>query len=346
VTAQTSRTALPEQGEGGMQQPKKRLTTSAMIASLAAPGQRTRSAPFGHALVAEAERRREIVGLSADLAKYTDLHIFAKAHPDRFYQMGMAEQLLMSAAAGMAREGCMPFVTTYAVFASRRAYDFICLAIAEEKLNVKIVCALPGLTTGYGPSHQATEDIAIFRGMPNLTVIDPCDAHEIEQIVPAIAAHPGPVYMRLLRGNVPLILDEHDYRFELGKAKLIRDGKDALIISSGFMTMRALEAVEQLKQDRVDAGVLHVSTIKPLDEEAIKREAARSGRIVIVAENHTIVGGLGEAVAGLLLRSGITPAFRQIALPDAFLDAGALPTLHDRYGISAAAMAKSIKSWL
>jgi transketolase len=346
MSTQTSRTRLPEQGEGGMQQPKKRLTTSAMIASLAGPDQRTKPAPFGHALVKAAEQRPEIVGLTADLSKYTDLHIFAKAHPDRFYQMGMAEQLLMSAAAGMAREGFMPFVTTYAVFASRRAYDFICLAIAEEKLNVKIVCALPGLTTGYGPSHQATEDIAIFRAMPNLTVLDPCDAHEIEQIVPAIAAHPGPVYMRLLRGNVPLILDEHDYRFELGKAKMIRDGKDALVIASGFMTMRALEAVELLKSDRVDVGVLHVSTIKPLDEETIRREAARSGRMVIVAENHTIVGGLGEAVAGLLLRSGITPAFRQIALPDAFLDAGALPTLHDRYGISAAAMANAIKGWM
>lgn len=346
MSTQTSPTKLPEQGEGGMQQPKKRLTTSAMIASLASPDQKTRAAPFGHALVAEAQKRPEIVGLTADLAKYTDLHIFAKAFPDRFYQMGMAEQLLMSTAAGMAREGFMPFATTYAVFASRRAYDFICLAIAEEKLNVKIVCALPGLTTGYGPSHQATEDIAIFRGMPNLVIIDPCDAHEIEQVVPAMVAHDGPVYMRLLRGNVPLVLDEHDYRFELGKAKMIRDGKDALIISSGFMTMRALEAVELLRQDRVDAGILHVSTIKPLDEETIKREAARSGRMVVVAENHTIVGGLGEAVAGVLLRSGITPTFRQIALPDEFLDAGALPTLHDRYGISAAAMANSIKGWL
>src|SRR5438477_5443609 len=216
----------------------KRLTTSAMIASLAGEGQRTRPAPFGHALARLAEVRTDIVGMTADLAKYTDLHIFAQAHPDRFYQMGMAEQLLMSAAAGMAREGFVPFATTYAVFAARRAYDFICLAIAEEGLNVKIVAALPGLTTGYGPSHQATEDIAMFRGMPNLTIIDPCDAHEIEQIVPAIAA-----------------------------------------------------------------------------------------------------------IAGLLLRSGITPTFRQIALPDEFLDAGALPTLHERYGISTEAMVRSIKAW-
>jgi transketolase len=345
TTTQAPRSQVPEQGEGG-QSRKPRLTTSAMIASLAAPGQRTKPAPFGHALVALAESRPEVVGLTADLSKYTDLHIFAKAHPDRFYQMGMAEQLLMATAAGMAREGLMPFATTYAVFASRRAYDFICLDIAEEKLNVKIVCALPGLTTGYGPSHQATEDIAIFRGMPNLTIVDPCDAHEIEQAVPAIAAHDGPVYMRLLRGNVPLVLDEYNYRFELGKAKLLRDGKDALIISSGFMTMRALETVKLLHEDRVEAAVLHVPTIKPLDEAVILKEASRAGRMVVVAENHTIVGGLGEAVAGLLLRSGVTPAFRQVALPDAFLDAGALPTLHDRYGISADAMAMSIKGWL
>lgn len=325
---------------------KKRLTTSAMIASLAAPGQRTKAAPFGHALTELAATRRDIVGLSADLSKYTDLHIFAKAYPDRFYQMGMAEQLLMSAAAGLAREGALPFVTTYAVFAARRAYDFICMAIAEEKLNVKIVCALPGLTTGYGPSHQATEDIAIFRGMPNLTIIDPCDALDVEQAVPAIAAHDGPVYMRLLRGNVPMVLDEYNYKFELGKAALLRDGADALIISSGFMTMRALEAATMLEADRVKLAVLHVPTIKPLDEAKILAEAAKPGRLVVVAENHTEIGGLGEAVATLLLRNGITPIFRQIALPDEFLDAGALPTLHDRYGISTEAVAARIKAWL
>lgn len=325
---------------------KKRLTTSAMIASLAAPGQRTKAAPFGHALTELAANRPDVVGLSADLSKYTDLHIFAKAYPDRFYQMGMAEQLLMSAAAGLAREGALPFVTTYAVFAARRAYDFICMAIAEEKLNVKIVCALPGLTTGYGPSHQATEDIAIFRGMPNLTIIDPCDALEIEQAVPAIAAHDGPVYMRLLRGNVPMVLDEYGYKFEVGKAALLRDGADALVISSGFMTMRALEAATMLEADRIKLAVLHVPTIKPLDEAKILAEAAKPGRIVVVAENHTLIGGLGEAVATLLLRNGITPVFRQIALPDEFLDAGALPTLHDRYGISAEAVVTSIKGWL
>ena len=325
---------------------KPRLTTSAMIASIASEGQRTKAAPFGHALSALARDRKEIVGMTADLGKYTDLHIFAQAHPDRFYQMGMAEQLLMSAASGMAREGFLPFVTTYAVFAARRTYDFICMAIAEEKLNVKMICALPGLTTGYGPSHQATDDVAIFRAMPNLAIVDPCDALEIEQAVPAIAAYDGPVYMRLLRGNVPLVLDEYDYRFELGKARLLRSGADVLIVSTGLMTMRALETADQLRSDKVDIAVLHVPTIKPLDEDSIVKEAARGGRMVIVAENHSVIGGLGEAIAGLLLRSGVAPAFGQIALPDAFLDAGALPTLHDRYGISARAMAEKIKEWL
>jgi transketolase len=323
-----------------------RLKTSAMIASLAAEGQRTKPAPFGHALAALAETRPEILGLTADLGKYTDLHIFAKAHPDRYYQMGMAEQLLMSAAAGLAREGFLPFATTYAVFASRRAYDFICMAIAEDRLNVKIVCALPGLTTGYGPSHQATDDLAIFRAMPNLTVIDPCDAHEIEQAVPAVADHPGPVYMRLLRGQVPLVLDEYGYQFRIGQAAMLRDGADALIISSGFMTMRALETAELLRRDRIELAVLHVPTIKPLDETAILREAAKTGRLVVVAENHSVIGGLGEAVGALLMRQGIPCRFRQIGLPDAFLDAGALPTLHDRYGISAQAVAGQIRNWL
>jgi transketolase len=325
---------------------KPRLTTSAMIASIAADGQKTKPAPFGQALVELARKHPDVIGMTADLGKYTDLHIFAKEFPGRYYQMGMAEQLLYGAASGLAAEGFMPFATTYAVFASRRAYDFIHQTIAEEDRNVKIVCALPGLTSGYGPSHQATEDMALFRAMPNMTVIDPCDAHEIEQVVPAIAAHRGPVYMRLLRGQVPVVLDEYGYRFELGKAKLVRDGKDVLIISSGLMTMRALEAAKELANNAVDAGVLHVPTIKPLDSEAIRREAAKSGRLVVVAENHSVIGGLGEAVAGLLMRSGIHPPFRQIGLPDEFLDAGALPTLHDKYGISAAAVSAQIKGWL
>ncbi|SDC87088.1 transketolase subunit B [Cupriavidus sp. YR651] len=325
---------------------KPKLKTSAMIASIAGEGQATRSAPFGHALVELARQKQNVIGMTADLGKYTDLHLFAKAFPERYYQMGMAEQLLMGAAAGLAHEGAQPFVTTYAVFATRRAYDFMHQAIAEDNLDVKIVCALPGLTTGYGPSHQAAEDLALMRAMPNMTVIDPCDAIDIEQMVPAIAAHNGPVYARLLRGNVPVVLDEYDYKFELGKAKLLRDGAEVLVISSGIMTMRALEVAKALEKDRIGVAVLHVPTIKPLDTETILREAKRQGRLVVVAENHTVIGGLGEAVATTLMRAGTSVPFRQVGLPDAFLDAGALPTLHDRYGISADVMAESIRQWI
>lgn len=326
---------------------KPRLTTSAMIASIAAEGQRVKAAPFGKALVEVAADRPEIVGLTADLAKYTDLHLFAQAYPERFFQMGMAEQTLMGAAGGMAKEGLVPFATTYAVFGTRRAHDFVHQVIAEEHLDVKICCALPGLTTGYGPSHQATEDIAMMRGIPGLTIVDPCDALDIEQAVPQIAAHKGPVYMRLLRGSVPLVLDEYDYRFELGKAKLLRDGADVLVISTGLMTMRALEAAQTLAADRVDAAVLHCPTIKPLDEATIVGAVRGKPRLVVVAENHSVIGGLGEAVASALLRHRVQPAgFELAGLPDAFLDAGALPTLHDRYGISREALAARIRGWL
>lgn len=325
---------------------KPRLTTSAMIASIASEGQRVRAAPFGKALAALGVSRPDIVGMTADLSKYTDLHIFAQAYPERFFQMGMAEQLLLAAAGGMAKTGLTPFATSYAVFATRRAYDFIHQVICEENLNVKICGALPGLTTGYGPSHQATDDIAMMRAIPGLTIVDPCDALDIEQAVPAIAAYTGPVYLRLLRGNVPLVLDEYDYQFELGKAKLLREGREVLIIASGMMTMRALEVAGQLQKDSIGVSVLHVPTIKPLDEETILREVKRADRLVVVAENHSVIGGLGESIASLLLRSRLAPKFLSIALPDAFLDAGALPTLHDRYGISTESMSHRIKNEL
>jgi len=325
---------------------KTRLTTSAMIASIASEGQRVRAAPFGKALVALGETRHDVVGMTADLSKYTDLHIFAQAYPERFFQMGMAEQLLLAAAGGMAKAGLTPFATSYAVFATRRAYDFIHQVICEENLNVKICGALPGLTTGYGPSHQATDDIAMMRAIPGITIVDPCDALDIEQAVPAIAAYQGPVYMRLLRGNVPLVLDEYDYKFELGKAKILREGRDVLIVSTGILTMRALEVAQQLQKESVGVSVLHVPTIKPLDEETILREVKHSDRLVVVAENHSVIGGLGEAIASLLLRNRLSPKYLPIALPDALLDAGALPTLHDRYGISTELMSKRIKNEL
>lgn len=317
------------------------LRTSAMIASFADPGQRTTPAPFGHALVAAARTDERIVGMTADLGKYTDMHVFAEAMPDRYFQMGMAEQLLFGAAAGMAETGLIPFASTYSVFASRRAYDFICLDIAEPGLNVNIIGGLPGLTTGYGPSHQATEDMAIFRGIPGLTIVDPCDSVDIEQAVPQLAEAPGPTYLRLLRGQVPTVLDEYDYTFELGKAKVVRPGNDVVFVSSGLMTMRALLAAEELAAHHVDAAVVHTPTIKPFDEETVLREID-TDRLALTLENHTVVGGLFETVASAAVRRGLGRRITPIALPDEFLAAGALPTLHERYGLSTARIVASV----
>lgn len=317
------------------------LKTSAMIASFADPGQKTAPAPFGHALVNAARADERIVGLTADLGKYTDMHIFAREFPERFFQMGMAEQLLFGAAAGMAETGLVPFASTYSVFAARRAYDFICLDIAEPNLNVNVVGGLPGLTTGYGPSHQATEDVAIFRGMPNLTIVDPCDSVDIEQAVPQLAEHPGPTYLRLLRGNVPTVLDEYDYRFELGKAKVLRDGSDAVLISSGLMTMRALQAAEKLSAHNVDVAVVHTPTIKPFDADTVLAQVD-TDRLVLTCENHSVVGGLFETVAAAAVRCGIAKQITPVGLPDEFLAAGALPTLHERYGLSTARVVASV----
>jgi transketolase len=317
------------------------LRTSAMIASFADPGQRTTPAPFGHALVEAAKADERIVGLTADLGKYTDMHIFAKAFPDRYFQMGMAEQLLFGAAAGMAETGLIPFASTYSVFAARRAYDFICLDIAEPGLNVNIIGGLPGLTTGYGPSHQATEDMAIFRGVPGLTIVDPCDSVDIAQAVPQLAEHAGPTYLRLLRGQVPTVLDEYDYTFELGRAKVVRPGADVVFVSSGLMTMRALLAAEELAGHNVDVAVVHTPTIKPFDADTVLSEID-SDRLAVTLENHTVIGGLFETVAAEAVRRGVHRTIVPIALPDEFLAAGALPTLHDRYGLSTRRVVASV----
>ena len=185
----------------------------------------------------------------------------------------MAEQNLVAVAAGLARTGKTVFATTYGVFATRRAYDFIAIALAHSNLDVKVIAGLPGLTTGYGGTHQAIEDLALMRMIPGLTVIDPCDATEIAAATEAIADHRGPVYMRLLRGAVPVVLDP-GYRFEIGKARLLLEGSDLGIISTGLMTERALDAAAALAGHGVAAGVLHVPTIKPFDAAAVTDFAA------------------------------------------------------------------------
>ena len=290
-------------------------------------------APFGNALVALGRRRPEVVALSADLSKYTDLIPFIEALPDRFFNIGMAEQNLFSMAAGMARTGMVPYCTTYGVFATRRAYDFIAIGCAHAHLNVKIFAGLPGLTTGYGGTHQATEDTGLARLIPDLVVIDPCDATEIAQVVDAVAEYQGPVYVRLLRASVPVVLDPASYQFVIGKARVLREGSDIGFISTGFMTERALDAAAELAKRGVKAGVLHVPTLKPLDSEAIARFAASVAH-VLVAENHVSRGGLASYVAEALFDSGTRTRLTRIGLPDRFIECGSVPVLQKRYGLT------------
>lgn len=307
----------------------------------------TMAEPFGNALIELAQKDERIVGLSADLAKYTDIHIFRDAFPDRFYNVGMSEQLMMCAAAGLAKEGFIPYATTYATFVARRCYDFISQAICEHQLNVKIIGGLPGLQSGYGPSHQATDDLAILGAMPDLTIIDPCDAVDLMQATKAIAEYERPVYMRLLRGNrVPVVLDKYDYKFEIGKAKLLKDGKDALVISCGEMTMRCLDAAEEMEAKGIHIAVLHVPTIKPFDRETVLSEIASRNCPVFTAENHTQYGGLGAIVANAVAEEKMTADLIKIALPDQYLEAGTLGTLQDMYGVSQKAVSEIINNRL
>lgn len=311
-----------------------RVFTKAMGRDEVTGSRPTVDAPFGHALAALGAERGDIVGLTADLGKYTDILPFRDAFPSRFFNMGMAEQNLIAAAAGLARTGFTPFATTYGVFASRRAYDFIAIACAHSAVPVKIVAGLPGLTTGYGGTHQAIEDLGIMRLVPGLIVIDPCDATEIAAATRAAAAHDGPVYMRLLRGKVPVVFEPDGFDFAIGKARLVREGGDVGIVSTGFMTERAIDAADALAARGIAAGVLHVPCLKPFDAEAVVNFAGKVRRLV-TAENHVVSGGLATLVAETLFEAGITRPLTRIGLPDRFIECGAVPTLQKRYRITA-----------
>lgn len=304
-----------------------------MIDSTLTAARHTRSMPFGTALLEVAKRRADIVVLSADLAKYTDIAPFVEAYPERFFQIGMAEQNMMGVAGGLWRSGFAPWVTTYGVFATRRAYDQIAIALALGRADVKIAAFLPGLTTNGGPTHQAIEDLATMRALPNMVVVDPADAIELGQAVEALAEYRGPVYLRGLRGQVPILLPE-DYRFELGKARLLREGSDVGLISTGLMLEYVFAAADELAAQGISAAVLHVSTLKPFDGESVLA-LAREVPALVTAENHTTIGGLGGAVAQALAVAGLQRPLRMCGIGDRFAEAGMPPYLFRRYGLTA-----------
>jgi len=293
--------------------------------------QATREA-YGKALVALGAENPDIVVLDADLSKSTKTADFAKHYPERFFNMGIAEANMMGTAAGLAAAGKIPFASTFAVFATGRAFEQIRNSIAYPKLNVKIAATHSGVTVGEdGGSHQAIEDVAIMRALPNMTVLVPADGEETRQVIYAAAQYKGPVYIRMGRLDVPLLFDEN-YTFEIGKANVIREGSDVVIFANGVMVAAALEAAEELAGRGVQAAVVNVASVKPLDQETIVRMAKATGAVV-TAEEHTIIGGLGSAVAEVLAENAPTPMVR-VGLKDCFGESGRPFELLAKYGLT------------
>jgi transketolase len=290
--------------------------------------------PYGQALVDLATGRDDIVCLSGDLTRQCEVDLFQDRLPDRFINVGMAEAHMMSMAGALARKGHVPFVHTFGVFATRRPFDQVVNSIAYPNLPVKIVGFMPGISSPGGPSHQAIEDVAIMRALPNMTVIDVADATEIKQVVPAIADHPGPVYLRLKRGEIPVIFDD-GHKFSLTRAQQLTHGTDAAIIANGMMLPAALTAADALAAAGVQASVLNVPVIKPLDTATVY-DAIRGVRTVVTAENHTVVGGLGSAVAEAMAEAGISATLRRVGIRDTFAEgARTTPWLFKAYGLTA-----------
>jgi len=299
---------------------------------------------FGRTLVELARHNLNIVVLDADLASSTRVIYFAQEFPDRFFQMGVAEQNMMGVAAGMALMGKIPFVSTFGVFASRRACDQVAISVAHCRLNVKIVGAYSGIVSGNnGATHQAVEDVGIMRAIPHMVVIDPADDVEMEGVVQAIVAYDGPVYLRVTRDVWPRVSPER-YQFALGKAARLREGKDVTLIGSGMMTSQCLEAANLLSLSGIEARVLNMATLKPIDEEAIVAAAEETGAIV-TAENHNIYGGLGSAVAEVLVEHAPVPMAR-VGIRDCYGECGNNADLLRKYGMSPQHIVEAVHSVL
>ena len=302
----------------------------------------TRTA-FGEELVEMAKERNDIVVLDADVASSTKASIFKEAFPDRFFEMGIAEQNMMGVAAGMATtQKIIPFAVTFAVFATKRACDQVSISIAYPKLNVKIVGSYGGIPTGKaGATHQAFEDIAIMRAIPNMTIIVPADAVEMKQAVRACVEYNGPVYLRCVRCETPVIFDEN-YKFEWNKGITLREGKDVTIVSTGIMTPKALVATNILVDQGIDVRLIHLHTIKPIDKDILLKASIETGHIVTV-ENHSVIGGLGGAVAEILSES--EPALiKRIGIEDTFGESGSLEDLFFKYGLTSENIVKEVKN--
>lgn len=287
---------------------------------------------WGQGLVDLGAIHENLVVLDGDLANSTKADMFHTAYPNRFFEMGIAEQNMLGVAAGLATTGYVPWISTFAAFLAKRALDQIRLVIAQPGLNVKMAGSYSGILTGKtGKTHQSVEDIAVFRAMPNVVTIAPADATELRQAMAAMMNDDRPTYLRLTRDPSPTIFDD-SYVFEIGKATLLRDGADIGIVSTGVQTVRALEAADLLAANGVAASVLHVPTLKPLDTEAIIAVAERTNAIV-ATEDHSIMGGLGSAVAEVLAEHHPT-RMRRVGLQDTFGESGPNDAILEKYGLT------------
>lgn len=290
---------------------------------------------YGKALAKLGEENADIVVLDADLSKSTKTADFAKVFPERFFNMGIAEQNLIGFAAGLAAAGKIPFASTFAVFATGRAFEQIRNSVAYPQLNVKIAATHAGISVGEdGASHQAVEDLALMRSVPNMTVLVPADAVETYQVIRSAVQHNGPVYIRMGRLAVPVLFGE-SYAFTIGKANVIREGRDVAIFSIGLMVGEALKAADELKNKGIEAAVVNCASLKPLDEETVIRVAGSAGAVV-TAEEHSIIGGLGSAVAELLSekQDKFIP-LEKVGIKDTFGESGKPEELLAKYGLTA-----------
>lgn len=299
---------------------------------------------WGDTLVELVERDPRVVVLDGDLANSTKADKVALKHPGRFFQMGIAEQNMAGVAAGLAAVGFVPWISSFAVFLAKRDLDQVRMTIAQTKLPVKLGAGYSGLLTGYtGKTHQSVEDLAVMRAMPNMTVIAPGDAEECRQATLAANDLPGPVYLRLTRDPGPVIFDAA-YEFEVGKGVVLREGVDVAIISTGVQSARALQAADVLAAEGVQAHVLHLPTVKPLDTEAIVDAARRTGAVV-TAEEHSILGGLGGAVAEVLAEEHPV-RMRRVGLRDTFGESGPNDALLEKYGLTPSHVADAARQLL
>jgi transketolase len=287
---------------------------------------------YGRALVELGKEHKNLVVLDADLSSSTRTADFAAAFPERFFNVGIAEQNMMDTAAGLAASGKIVFASTFAVFGTGRCYDQIRQSIAYPKMNVKIVVSHAGITVGGdGASHQIIEDIALMRVLPNMEVLVPVDSAETYMAVRAIANKQGPCYVRIGRSDVPTVTDE-DTKFEIDQAPVMREGKDVTLIGCGIMVSKCLEAAEELSKHGVDARVVNLHTVKPIDKKTIVRAARETGGVV-TAEEHSVTMGMGSAVAMVLVENFHVP-MKRVGIPDVFGESGGCDELMDKYGLT------------